>query len=166
MPDEKPTEMSDLDWLMSLYKDKVAWLLECATVNGECLECHLSVDKDGYAQVGVNYKNIKAHRLVYKVLVCDPGDLFVLHKCDNPRCINPKHLFHGTQKDNIDDMTRKGRRSPNARSSRALSDDNVRSIREEYPIGWTQRELGEKYGVNQATISHALRGTKGYDNVK
>jgi hypothetical protein len=63
-----------------------------------------------YGQLYVNGKTILAHRISYVVHVGKiPQGMQVLHKCDNPRCINPDHLFLGTQKDNIQDCVRKGR---------------------------------------------------------
>ena len=76
-------------------------------------------------------KNIHAHRLAYMLTKGEPGNLFVCHTCDNPRCINPDHLFLGTPKDNMQDKLRKGRhRSGSKRWSvckwgHPLSEDNV-----------------------------------------
>ncbi len=57
-------------------------------------------------------KNILTHRAVWTVVNGDiPDGLFVLHRCDNPPCVNPSHLFLGTQRDNIADMHAKGRAS-------------------------------------------------------
>lgn len=53
-----------------------------------------------------------ASRMSYMIHFDDPGELFVLHRCDNPPCVNPRHLFLGTQKDNIRDMMIKGRHRP------------------------------------------------------
>ena len=64
----------------------------------------------GYGQIGVRGKIIRAHRLSW-VWVNNkiPKDMHVLHKCDNRVCVNPDHLFLGTQKDNMQDCVRKGR---------------------------------------------------------
>lgn len=56
------------------------------------------------------YKTIGAHRFSYKAYNGDiPDGLFICHKCDNPQCVNPDHLFAGTRQDNVDDRERKGR---------------------------------------------------------
>lgn len=72
------------------------------------------VCKDGYGQITIrtddNRYTSKAHRIAYQICKGDiPKGMYVLHSCDNPRCVNPDHLSVGTQKDNIKDMFQKGR---------------------------------------------------------
>jgi hypothetical protein len=63
-----------------------------------------------YGSFGLFGKTAPAHRVAYALYHnADPGELFVCHRCDNRRCINPAHLFLGTQGDNIRDMVAKGR---------------------------------------------------------
>lgn len=65
---------------------------------------------DGYGVIGVNFKQVRAHRFSYVYFVGPiPEGLFVLHKCDNRRCVNPEHLFLGTNQDNMTDKCVKGR---------------------------------------------------------
>ncbi len=67
-----------------------------------------------YGQMWVNGRQIGAHRVSYEVFKkVNPGKFFVCHKCDNPQCVKPGHLFLGTNSDNILDAVKKGR-NPNA----------------------------------------------------
>jgi hypothetical protein len=81
----------------------------------DCIECPYSRNiKDGnrlnYGQVRVGDKMEKAHRVAWeKAYGAIPEGLCVLHKCDNPPCVNPEHLFLGTHKDNATDREAKGR---------------------------------------------------------
>ena len=79
----------------------------------DCWLWKKSVRNDGYGQFcvgGRSGRTIAAHRVAYEIENSHvPDGKWVLHKCDNPSCINPKHLFIGTHKDNYDDMRKKGR---------------------------------------------------------
>lgn len=82
-------------------------------LNG-CWEWLGNKDKDGYGKVKRFGKTVRAHRLFYEEFI---GELFALelvcHKCDNPSCVNPNHLFKGNQFDNEIDKDMKGRRRGN-----------------------------------------------------
>ena len=81
-------------------------------VNG-CWEWTASADKDGYGYLRINNKKPKAHRLAYETWIGPiPEDKpQVLHHCDNPPCINPEHLYAGTNKDNVKDRIKRNRSS-------------------------------------------------------
>lgn len=63
----------------------------------------------GYGRFSFDGKNRIAHRVSYILHKGDPGKLLVCHSCDNTLCVNPGHLFLGTNKDNMVDMVKKGR---------------------------------------------------------
>lgn len=75
-----------------------------------CMEWTRSTNNKGYGYLRICNKAKLAHRISYERSVGPiPDDTCVLHRCDNPICINPNHLFLGTRKDNWDDCVRKGR---------------------------------------------------------
>jgi hypothetical protein len=111
-------------------------------------------------------EKVLAHRVAWELhRGVIPPKLFVLHKCDNPKCCNPEHLFLGTQSDNAKDMHSKGRGRPGdltgriagPSSRRKLSPNEVVSIRARHSNGETQRCIGMVYGVSDVTISNILR---------
>ena len=97
----------------------------------ECWEWTAQLSPTGYGRIQIDYKAVAAHRYSAELHGMDITDKIVCHKCDNPCCVRPDHLFVGTQKDNMQDMIKKGRKArvecyP---ANRKLTDDDVRFIR-------------------------------------
>ena len=102
-----------------------------------------------------------AHRVTWQLTNGEIADgLFVLHKCDNPGCCNPGHLFLGTHAANMADKVAKGRQARvtgNRNGSAKLTAEDVRWMRWAYADGrYTQARLAELYGVSQQGISDAI----------
>lgn len=118
---------------------------------------------NGYGRFGIMGVTEYAHRvswLIFKGFI--PAGLFVCHKCDNPICVNPRHLFLGTAKENMKDASKKGRikipKESYYKNERhqvsKLSNDQVRFIRSTKLSGV---ELAERFNVTPTTISYARR---------
>jgi len=87
-----------------------------------------------------------------------PEGLHVLHKCDNPPCVNPAHLFVGTHQDNMRDMVAKKREGRGETLPQAkLTEQSVREMRQRHADGETCVDLAKEYGVTHMTASRALR---------
>jgi hypothetical protein len=122
--------------------------------------------KNRYARYFENGKRIMMHRYMYqkyKGKISD--DMCVCHKCDNPRCINPNHLFIGTQKDNMADMIKKGRQSTGKKhglkmrgannGSHKLTENEVKSIKYDYPY-LTRTEISKIFNISIGMVCHIL----------
>lgn len=121
-----------------------------------CHEWQGCLAKNGYGQIGHNNKILYTHRVAWLLAYGDPGKAYVLHKCDNRRCVNPEHLFLGTFQDNMDDMVAKRRHAYGVRNGHAkLTDDDARQI---LASKETTTELAERYLVSLPTISQLKSG--------
>lgn len=104
----------------------------------------------------------KAHRVAWDLTYGPiPDGMLVLHRCDNPSCVRPDHLFLGTQTDNMLDRKAKGRGNHRrgSRHGRAkLTEAQVLEIRSRYAAGdVTQTQLGDEYGVCHVVIGNIVR---------
>jgi hypothetical protein len=112
--------------------------------------------RNGYGSAWTHGAEAYAHRASWEAFVGPiPTGLSVLHRCDTPACVNPEHLWLGTHRDNMRDMTMKGRharigltgeRHPAAK----ITEETARQIRQRR--GENQRALAREFGVSQATV--------------
>jgi predicted XRE-type DNA-binding protein len=110
----------------------------------------------GYGQFSVSGRPMSAHRFSYQHFVGEiPDGLDVLHSCDNPGCVNPEHLWLGTNEDNIADKVSKGRSgvgsdNPNAK----ITAETVLVIRELVGSGQVkQSEIADQLGLSRQGVS-------------
>jgi hypothetical protein len=147
-------------------------LLARREVNPEtgCWEWQGYRDPNGYGRV--QWPTLTAETLVHRIALVvftgDPGDLCALHKCDNPSCFNPEHLYLGTKADNYADMVERGHpvlpppatATQRARGERhgnsRLTAEQVAAIRADCRSG---REVALAYGICPSTVSRVRRGT-------
>jgi len=122
-----------------------------------CWQWRSHTDKDGYGVLPGAHQNTRAHRLSYEIHHGTiPEGMIVCHHCDNPGCVNPDHLFVGTQKDNAQDALMKGRHYIGEKNGRSkLTKENVKEILASDLNG---QQLANKFGVTRSTINNVRRG--------
>ena len=119
---------------------------------------------NGYPVLSFHGKQTKAHRYAFELHFGPfPSKLLVCHKCDHPACVNPEHLFAGTQAENLDDMRKKGREHKcgarghrNARS--IFTAKQVAEMRRLHSEGWRVCEINRRFGGSYASIWLILKG--------
>ena len=119
-----------------------------------CWEWQLHVDKDGYGTFAIDSYPHRAHRVSFEIFRQPiPFGVLVLHACDNPRCVNPQHLFLGSQLDNMLDKIAKGRGNHDIGEqchNAKLTNADILKIREDPRL---QRIIASEYHVGQDQIS-------------
>lgn len=154
-----------------IYTNKYQWLVKelYSRQGNDCWIWPFGQDKDGYGKMhlpGVNdrIRHVRAHRVSFYIHNGYWPVPCALHRCDNPSCFNPHHIFAGTINDNNQDMVIKGRyQRGEARPASKLTERRIRTIRAEYKLG-LGRILGDKYSVSASTILVIVKG-KGWKHV-
>jgi len=153
--------------------------------NNDCWEWGLAYGRGGYGKIIYEKKTCIAHRISYEIFIGKFDlSLQVCHKCDNPKCVNPDHLFLGNQKENVEDCIRKNRRNtakgwfhkPETKllfkdrkrgdvkgekhPMKKLDNEKIITIKNMYDMGYTQKEIAKQFDVDQSCISYIVRGKR------
>lgn len=119
------------------------------------------IDRNGYGALNRRGRVMRAHRFVYEALVAPiPAGNVLMHSCDNPPCVNPRHLTPGTDADNNADCVSKRRHVFGERMwSAKLTEEQVVEARTKYATGsYSQLELAREYGLTDGPMWELLHG--------
>lgn len=121
--------------------------------------------RDGYGDIRIQHKTVASHRIAYQLTHGDiPDDLHVLHHCDNRRCCNPRHLYLGTNLDNVHDRVMRGRNGDvrgEKHGRHKLTWEQVKIIRERYARGGVSyKQLAREFEMSPAQIRRVANGNQ------
>lgn len=118
-------------------------------------------DRDGYGLFKMKGVMHRAHRIAWQILNdAIPKGKFICHKCDNPPCVNPKHLFQASPAGNIQDRDIKFRHAFGEKNAGAkLKERQVVEIIQLYKSGLSQQKIADMFGMGQTSISRITRRT-------
>lgn len=119
-----------------------------------------SAKRSGHATMTVSRRTVLAYRVAFEVWVGPiPAGSWVLHRCDNPRCIRPDHLELGDQAKNMADCALRGRTARGERNGQSkLTVDDAGKIRQLHSGGWTRDRLARLFGVSPSSIGRIVKG--------
>jgi hypothetical protein len=156
---------------MSDYRETIRLMIELSiyekfrqkysAIDNGCWRWNGALDKDGYGDfwyiIGKDIRrNFAAHRASWELFKYEiPEGLSVLHKCDNPWCVNPEHLFLGTQLDNIRDRDSKNRWTPRYGEINPMSklkSFQVSEIKRLLSIGKRNLDVARKFNISPQTV--------------
>jgi hypothetical protein len=127
----------------------------------KCMEWPYAADVLGYGYLSSSYGEKRVHRLAYILHYGPmlPGPWCICHKCDNPRCFRPSHLFLGTKNDNTQDCIRKGRRiypdhHGEAHSQSRLTEAQIREINTLYLSGKDKADIARQFGISRSHLKN------------
>lgn len=143
---------------------KFAWKHVRVGKDDECWPWTLLLNRWGYGVCSLDGHTINASRAAYIVTFGELiGGFVVCHKCDNPACCNPAHLFAGTQAENLADCRAKGRSrghfgkgADHPNHVAKLNPDRVREARALWASGISQSEIARRFGLDNQTIRRAV----------
>jgi len=125
------------------------------TAGNGCLEWQANRNNKGYGMFSVNsyVGNRLAHRLAYEDAYGPiPAGVVIMHRCDNPACVNPAHLEAGTLRQNSQDMARKGR------GVARLQPGDVVRLRRDYIAGVSRQDLAKRYRISIRSVDDFVYG--------
>lgn len=130
-----------------------------------CWVWNRTLSGNGYGSIGLFNNKIYLHRLSFRIFHGEIAPEYqVLHKCDNPACFNPEHLFLGTVKDNVADMIAKKRHNFSGlyrlfgkqNNKCKFSDDTVSQIRADYASGKPIPDIISKYNISKSHVARLV----------
>lgn len=134
-----------------------------------CIEWQAFRLPHGYGQIQegrAGSRKLLAHRAAYELQHGPiPSGMNVLHRCDNPSCVNTEHLFLGTQADNVYDMVSKGRQSWKEKTpwQKLTPNDAVKIVRLRR-LGYTHQRIADLFDVSRPLVSTLLAGKLQYSS--
>lgn len=134
---------------------KKFWQRVDKCLDDECWEWNRGKTKAGYGALNIMYKKFYSHRLSWMIHFGEiPEGLVVCHKCDNPSCCNPRHLFLGTHQENIQDAVKKDRWAT-SRKGGALE-----IIKMAQTGRFTYDQIGKKFGISRQRVHQIIKKSK------
>ncbi|MCR4321204.1 MAG: HNH endonuclease [Candidatus Brocadiaceae bacterium] len=133
--------------------DLSRFLSKVSVVDSGCHEWQSTLHRDGYGKFWYTKKQVQAHRVSYLLQVGEiPAGLWVLHKCDNRKCVNPEHLYLGDAKQNVRDKVERCKWWGRMKTPFEIVD----ACRKLYSEGWTQQKIADHYGIQQTQVSRYI----------
>jgi hypothetical protein len=154
----------------AFYRFSLSWEVDAKTLCWNWMGFLNRGAKRQYGSIKVDGKSVSAHRFSWEFYNNSkvPDGMIVMHKCDNPRCVNPIHLCVGTHKENMVDMVLKNRqaksgsfcnRQPAKGSKNGLSKLTEDQAKEIFNEKNSQRKIAQRYGISQ-TVVHNIKSKK------